>query len=358
MNSEEQVAAFEKLSRLKVGALFMEMGTGKTKVALDLIASKARSVGFILWICPFSLKSEIELERQKWHPELDIEIVGFESIGQSDRVYLDLLDRLKSSKAFIVADESLKIKNVGAKRTKRILEFSKYAEYKLILNGTPISKNCLDLWSQMEFLSPKILKMCYRFYKDTFCEYYVRGRLKGVIKHQHNIPYLISLIQPYIFDAELDLAKKKHFLNYHYKMDADQAQEYEKIKEDILFSVPDDYMTDLQIFKLFSLLQSCYTTSPDKQQIINEITADSDEQFIVFVKYLHSINGDCIQGSTPEADRAVILDRFRRGEIRVLYLTYGVGSYGLNLQNCHNMISQTRPSTTLRRRRRKHVSSA
>lgn len=33
---KNQQLAFDKLSRLKVGALFMEMGTGKTKVALDL----------------------------------------------------------------------------------------------------------------------------------------------------------------------------------------------------------------------------------------------------------------------------------------------------------------------------------
>ena len=55
-----QELAFEKLSRLKVGALFMEMGTGKTKIALDLIASKAHKVSYILWICPFSIKNEIE----------------------------------------------------------------------------------------------------------------------------------------------------------------------------------------------------------------------------------------------------------------------------------------------------------
>lgn len=41
----DQEKAFEKLSKLKVGALFMEMGTGKTKVALDLIASKKRESG-------------------------------------------------------------------------------------------------------------------------------------------------------------------------------------------------------------------------------------------------------------------------------------------------------------------------
>ena len=54
-----QEQAFRKLSRLKCGALFMEMGTGKTKVALDLAASKAGKVDGVLWICPVSLKNEI-----------------------------------------------------------------------------------------------------------------------------------------------------------------------------------------------------------------------------------------------------------------------------------------------------------
>ena len=119
MNSQE--LAFEKLSRLKVGALFMEMGTGKTKVALDLIASKASRVDYILWICPCSLKSEIEAERSKWHPELTLDIVGCESIGSSGRIYLQTLSKTKDRRCFVVVDESLKIKNREAKRTERII---------------------------------------------------------------------------------------------------------------------------------------------------------------------------------------------------------------------------------------------
>ena len=64
-NIKNQQLAFDKLSKLKVGALFLDTGTGKTKVALDLIASKAHKVDYILWICPFSIKSEIESEREK-----------------------------------------------------------------------------------------------------------------------------------------------------------------------------------------------------------------------------------------------------------------------------------------------------
>lgn len=178
----EQQLAFDKLSRLKVGALFMGMGTGKTKVALDLIESKMHKVDYVLWICPYSLKNEIEAERQKWHADLQIDVVGCESIGMSDRIYLEILEKMQDKQCFVVVDESLKIKNKEAKRTERILKIGELATYKLILNGTPLSKNVLDLWTQIQFLSPKILNMSYNQFKDTYCECYIRGKLKGRVK--------------------------------------------------------------------------------------------------------------------------------------------------------------------------------
>lgn len=110
MNNQQ--LAFEKLSKLKVGALFMEMGTGKTKVALDLIASKKDKVDYILWICPYSIKQEIEQERLKWHPELDIDIVGCETISMSDYKAAAIHRNVRTHKTFIIVDESLKIKNM------------------------------------------------------------------------------------------------------------------------------------------------------------------------------------------------------------------------------------------------------
>ena len=330
MNNQQ--AAFDKLSKLKVGALFMEMGTGKTKVALDLICSKKHKVDYVIWICPFSTKNEIEAERVKWHSELSLDIVGCESIGSSDKEYLRLLQLVKTHKTFIVVDESLKIKNGEAKRTQRILKLGEYSEYRLILNGTPLTKNVLDLWTQMQFLSPKILGMPYNVFKNTYCEYYIRGRLKGLVKKQYNIEHLISLIQPYIFDCELELGKQKQYFDYQYRMD--DIEGYEAEKEKLLLVPSIDFMAISQC------LQAYYCKSAEKTAIIGRLISEINDRVIVFVKFLNSIpeGAAAITGALGTADRRQLIENFRAGKTKVLYITYGCGAFGLNLQFCRHII--------------------
>ena len=85
---------------------------------------------------------------------------------------MELLNGVESAQVpMVIVDESLKVKNAEAKRTRRILEVGKRAEWKLVLNGTPVSRNLLDMWPQMEFLSPKILGMSLTEYKNTFTKW-------------------------------------------------------------------------------------------------------------------------------------------------------------------------------------------
>lgn len=306
------------------------MGTGKTKVALDLINSKSNKIDYILWICPFSIKNEIIKERDKWYPAMKIDVVGCETIGSSDRTYLEILKKVTTSKTFIVVDESLKIKNINAKRTRRIIEFGEYAQYKLILNGTPITKNVIDLYTQMQFLSPKILKMSFNQFKNTYCEYYIRGKLKGMVKKQHNIEHLISLIEPYIFDCDLDIEAKKMYYNYFYDVDTFQ---YSKLKNELLEGI-----ANIDFFVLTTKLQQFYTTY--KEEMLKELLEQMNDQVIIFVKYLDSIpaGANKIVGDMNTKERKQVIDKFERGDFKELYITYGCGSYGLNLQFCRNII--------------------
>lgn len=325
--------AFDKLSRLKCGALFMEMGSGKTKVALDIIASKLDKVEFILWICPFSLKNEIEAERIKWYYDMNLHIIGCESIGSSDRVYARLLAEICGKNVFCVVDESIKIKNISAKRTQRILKIGGISKYRLILNGTPVSRNIIDLWTQMQFLSPLILGVGFRQFVQQYIVF--SNTQPKYIKSYKNLKPLINLIEPYVFDSRLEIDIHKY---YHIEWyNNDQSKEYMKIKDEILDRLGYD---NFDFYELCSRLQRCYTQSPSKQKIVDKIISQILDPVIVFVKYQDSIPNDAINitGNNNMSERKKILQDFKDGKFKVLYMTYGVGSYGLNLQFCHNII--------------------
>lgn len=339
-NTVLQQRAINKLSRLKVGALFMEMGTGKTKVALDLANSKIKKCDLFLYICPCSVKTEIENERKKWQPDLPLQIIGTESIGMSPRIYLEVLEKVKTAKkAFIILDESLKIKNKDAKTTQRILEISKFSEYRLILNGTPLSKNVLDLYTQFKFLSPKILSETFFSFKRKYCEFYEKGDMKGKVKRQHNIPHLISRVSPYIFDAELEISVSAFYSETYYSMTEEEIMDYEELKERMICEL--DMDSDISFFALTSKLQNFYSGCESKKKDLKRlIDRFAPEKVIVFNKFLSSIPEGALKitGDMKNEARAAAIERFKGDEERVLYITYGCGAFGLNLQFCHNII--------------------
>lgn len=59
-----QLEAVEKLRNLKVGALFMEQGTGKSITALELCRLRLETgkVEKIIWLCPCSAKENLKNE--------------------------------------------------------------------------------------------------------------------------------------------------------------------------------------------------------------------------------------------------------------------------------------------------------
>ena len=206
--TNNQLSAINQLRQWRVGALFMEPGTGKTRAAIELIR-QCTDVDYILWIGPLrTIRTEqgigsIQDEINKWGGfGVEAGYYGIESIGASSRIYVNIMESLQKYKCiFCVVDESLKIKNAFAKRTKRVLEIGKLCSYRLILNGTPLTRNIVDMWAQMEFLSPKILNMTLAKFKRTFCKMKVisksiNGRKyweKEFITGFANLDYLHSL---------------------------------------------------------------------------------------------------------------------------------------------------------------------
>ena len=181
-----QLTALEKSWNKETYAYFMEMGTGKTKVLTDnmsMLYDKGKIDGALIiapkgvigtWYkqeIPNHLPDHIEnvsvmwqsLITKKQHENLNnlfksdqklhILIMNVEALSTSKGTEF-AAKFLNSHRSLMAIDESTTIKNSSAKRTKNILALSKYAKYRRIMTGSPVTKNPLDLYSQCEFLSP------------------------------------------------------------------------------------------------------------------------------------------------------------------------------------------------------------
>lgn len=323
---QHQSEAKRHLEEWKVGALFMEAGTGKTKVAVDIV--NASPCDFVLWIGPLQTirtgNVTNEVARQGGF-NMPCSFVGVESIGGSDRIYLNTVEDLKSyEKPFVVVDESLKIKNADAKRTKRLLEIGKIVEYKLILNGTPLSRNLLDLWSQMEFLSPLILNMSLAQFKNTFCEWTRvtksngwRTYSKEYVTGYENVDYLYSLIRHYVFKADLKLGISQHYRSKAYYIDEDSREEYSRIKEIFLEDEMLEWRNNNIFLEMTQKMQHAYCCTGDKIDQVKSILAEEEvdpSKTIIFCKFIKS--RELCERLFPEC----------------LVLSYQKDSLGLNLQ--------------------------
>ena len=296
MLTQQQQAAIEHLNEWRVGALFMEPGTGKTRAAMTLINSSPATDCF--WVGPLRTFPAVQAEMAKWGGmKMPTSCWGVETIGQSDRIYMNLVNEVERSRVpFIIVDESLKIKNADAKRTRRLLELSKRAEWKLVLNGTPVSKNLLDMWSQMEFLSPKILGMSLAQFKRTFCRITTVTKRIGSWKHSReyitgmeNVDYLHSLIRHYVYECDLHMNIEQKWHTRYYFIGDDNRERYQNIKEDYLSDEMLEWRNNNIFFAMTTEMQMAYAQDANKLRCVRDILTERDaKRTIIFCRYIAS----------------------------------------------------------------------
>jgi SNF2 family DNA or RNA helicase len=172
-------------------ALFMEMGTGKSKVAIDTIGAlyEAKQINAALilapkgvydnWVqgeIPTHLPDDIKRSVVRWTPStskifqesmkalvydafdgIKIFVMNIEALSTPRGTQAAYAFLCKNPANIMIVDESTTIKNRKATRTKNILMLAKDAKYKRILTGSPVTKSPMDLFSQCSFLSPDAL---------------------------------------------------------------------------------------------------------------------------------------------------------------------------------------------------------
>ncbi len=217
---------------LKASAWFAKMGTGKTFAAIHLAMARWRGgeIDALVIICPSTLRRtwlkefakyatslydfKIHETSGRWYAEfcadrptdtLQVLAVSVEGLGVSTSLYDSVCAFFANGKRImIICDESSRIKNPEAIRTKRVIELGAVAQYRLILNGTPIALGVQDLWSQFEFLDPNIIGLGdYWAYRTR---YLVMGGYENrqIVGVQH-MDELMNLLIPYTCEVGKDV---------------------------------------------------------------------------------------------------------------------------------------------------------
>lgn len=379
-----QIPAVTKMRPTRVGALFMEQGTGKTRTAIELAHERRTRIDRLIWACPVSLKATIAYEWEK-HTDLpasaivvfddrtsertltreaQVYIVGIESISSSARVVFALRS-LITTRTFVVVDESSYIKGHRSLRSERLRLLCQNCRYRLILTGTPLTQGVQDLFAQMRFLSPKILG--YRsFYSFAANHLEYDPKYKGKVVRAHNTGHLAARVAPYVYQVTkaecLDLPAKLYESRYCH-LTGPQRDAYQQAKEDLLL-VEDEELHVYQLFRLFTALQQIVcgfwrrksellTFPHHRLGLLDGALADipGDARVIVWAKHRYAIaqisehlrtthgwaSVAQFYGDLSERQRAVELARFRQ-DARFLVATPATGGHGLTLNEAAHVV--------------------
>ena len=267
-----QLEALEKSWAQDTYALFMEMGTGKSKVLVDniavlydrgairaalVVAPKGVYKNWDEIEFPVHLPDHVEHTKVLWEPnitkkkqveldtlfddkgDLKILIMNVEAFSTSKgldfaRSFLNIF----VGRALIGIDESTTIKNPTAKRTKNILSIGNLAKYRRILSGSPVTKSPLDLYSQCEFLDPFHLgHQSYYSFRARYAHMVDRnfgGRRVQIVGSYRRLPELTEKLDKFSYrvlkEDCLDLPEKV-FTKRLIELTPEQDKAYKQMKQ-------------------------------------------------------------------------------------------------------------------------------
>lgn len=188
-------------------ALFMEMGTGKTKVIIDdfcelwlqgkvdtvvIFAKKGTYMNWLLNELPTHMPQSVWdaavvrvwragggnvgqqrelMELMQRGPWLRILIINTESYSSGDKARKFVEKMIEGGRVYLTLDECTDIKNPESKKTKNLLDLAHRPEilYRRIMSGLPNPKSPTDLYSQGDFLSPGLLGESWYAFRARYC---------------------------------------------------------------------------------------------------------------------------------------------------------------------------------------------
>ena len=401
---KHQLTALEKSWNKETYAYFMEMGTGKTKVLIDnmsMLYDKGKIDGALIiapkgviktWYeqeLPTHLVKHIEnvtvlwqanitkTQQEKLESLLEIEtalhilVMNVEAFSTEKGVKF-ASKFLNSHKVLMAIDESTTIKTPTAKRTKSIIDLGKYAKYKRIMTGSPVTKNPLDLYTQCEFLDPYLLDFTsYYAFRNRYAEMktmHLRGRSIQVIDEFKNLAELSESLQGFSYrvlkEDCLDLPPK-NWIKRHITLSKEQQKVYDQMKKTALATLNGKVTSTMTVITQLMRLQQITcghfvaddgTTQEIKSNRIVELMNVLDEiegKAIIWGHWQKDIKnivneiekvygpGSVVSyyGLTPQEERQDNIRQFQDDpKCRFMVGTPSTGGYGITLTAANTVI--------------------
>lgn len=375
-----------KLERLRVGALFMEMGLGKSRVMIELVRRRQARISRVVWACPASARRAIaaQIRRHTDVPAEDVHVfgertrpdnlppaswhvVGLESVSGSARVRLALA-RLFDAATCLVVDESDLCKSPFAERTRWLAMLAPQARYRFILTGTPFLEGPEDLYAQFKLLDARILGFnSFWAFARNHLEY--SEKYPGLVVRVLDSDGLAAKIAPYTYQvtkaeaAGVELPAKRYDLA-RFAMTPAQRELYAEAKWALLEQVGEEEFSVYDLYRVFSALRQVACgfwnhrgrtlEAPHRRaEALLEALAGrpAGEKTIVWAHYRRSVREvvgaleraygpGCAaeyHGDVPPARREEALERWR-GPARFLVGTPGTGGRALTLNEARLVV--------------------
>jgi SNF2 family DNA or RNA helicase len=261
-----QERALQAARQHHVFALFMEQGTGKTKVAIDravelwaagtidavlVVTKKGVHTQWIMDELPKHMPHGVAHDAAYWNAKKFLPDTMVTNAASRLKFFAINVDALiteagslattrfvtsHNGRVLMIVDESQVIKSSTAARTKACNTLGKQVTHRMILTGTPIAKDLTDEWSQFNFLDNDIIGVKYLVsFRGEYC---VMGGFEGKqIVGTRNLDKFKRLVDPYSFrvtkEEELDLPPKQ-YAQQVFEMHPEQRKHFRALRDNFI----------------------------------------------------------------------------------------------------------------------------
>jgi SNF2 family DNA or RNA helicase len=363
--------------------MFFEMGTGKTRTALEFM--RLRPIDKVLIVCPKIVFSSWYNEIIKYLKIDDIHISIItgtktqkkEKASIKAKFYITNYETLLNDDLFntlinqdfdgVIFDESHKIKSYKAQITKKSIALSCHIKYRLCLSGTPITNSKADIFTQSMVIDHG--QTFGTSYYSFMSEYYDKQNTGfGYVDYTENPQKMAVLSQK--LKSICSFVKKSDCVDLPEKVriyqDVTLSKKAQKYYKDILKRVKiilddSEILTTQKIVEILRLRMITsgflYSYNSKEKRQINQIStektdatielvSDSSQPVVIICNFQAEITNllkafskakieaSAIYGKTSQSEKDKTLSLFQDGKLKAVILQLDAASIGIDgLQN-------------------------